>query len=88
MGDKKPVKSGEQSGFLLDDRPMLKVKDVASICLVDPEKRDAVRPPRWVPVIERDKQALQYAYRHRPKNSPWVYKSQTLVWPFLPSSAA
>ncbi len=45
MGDKKPVKSGEQSGFLLDDRPMLKVKDVASICLVDPEKEGCSADP-------------------------------------------
>ena len=58
---------------------MLKVKDVASICLVDPEKRDAVRTPRRVPVIERDKQALQYAYRHRPKNSPWVFTNPKMV---------
>jgi hypothetical protein len=28
---------------------------------LDPEEKDAVRTPRWVPVIERVEQALQYA---------------------------
>ncbi len=45
---------------------------------MDPEK-DGVRMPRWVPVIERVKQALQYANQHRTKNSPWVFTNPKMV---------
>ena len=34
---------------------------------------------RWVPVLERVKQALQYAYRRRTENSPWVFTNPAMV---------
>jgi integrase len=54
-------------------------KGDAAICLWTRKKKDAVRTPRWVPVIERVKQALQYAYQHRTKNSPWVFTNPKMV---------
>ena len=54
-------------------------KGDAAICLWTRKKNEAVRTPRWVPVIERVKQSLQYAYQHRTKNSPWVFTNPKMV---------
>jgi|UniRef100_A0A7V6A3G5 integrase len=44
-----------------------------------PGKKDGAQRPRWVPVIERVKQALQYASQHHTKNSPWVFTNPKMV---------
>jgi integrase len=54
-------------------------KGDAAICLWTREKKDAVRTPRWVPVIEGVKQVLQYAHQHRIKNRPWVFTNAKMV---------
>ncbi len=43
------------------------------------KKKDKKRVQRWVPVIERVKQALQYAHQHRIKNSPWAFTNPLMV---------
>lgn len=37
------------------------------------KKRGGGRTPRWVPLSERGHKALQYAWEHRDKNSPYVF---------------
>ena len=41
----------------------------------------------WVPVMARVKQALQYAYQNRIKNSPWVFTNPKMVvkYPHTPN---
>ncbi len=42
-----------------------------------------MRTPRWVPVIERVKEALEYASQHRTKNSPRVFTNPRMVVEYL-----
>lgn len=46
---------------------------------LDPEKGRLGADARWVPVIERVKESLQYVYQHRTKNSPWVFTNPKMV---------
>jgi integrase len=54
-------------------------KGHAAICLWTRKKKGSVRTPRWVPIIDRVKQALQYTYQNRTKNSPWVFTNPKMV---------
>ena len=53
-------------------------KGHAAVGLWTRKKKDGKRVQRWVPVIERVRQALQYAHQHRTKNSPG--SSQIPTW--------
>lgn len=51
----------------------------AAICLKTRKSKGAKAKKRWVPVIERVRQALLYAYQHHTKNSPWVFTNPKMV---------
>jgi integrase len=54
-------------------------KGNTAICLWTRKKKGAVRTPRWLPVIARVQEALQYALEYQTKNSPWVFTNPKMV---------
>jgi integrase len=50
-----------------------------AVCLWTRKKKHGDIKSRWVPVKDKVKAALEYAYAHRTKNSPWVFTNPDMV---------
>ena len=49
------------------------------VCLWTRKKKGSHLKPRWVPVKDKVKKALEDAYKFRTQNSPWVFTNPKMV---------